>query len=256
MSDSGAKGKPKKKLPRKHGTRAKYIKEKCHCPRCREANNDYLAKRRSKKRADAAKVPTGSNLTTAQKSIRDSLIVSRRNQGWSFEKIGKEVKLGVRATEMAYERKLASMESVLEVDARKIVERLITEIQFSVGDLEQIALAAIEAGNTASAVSAKRAANEARERLQNLLQTTGVLPHDLGTIKHQLEFRVVVVEIVKLVHTFVGEIEAIALPEDKRPEVLKAAGKLTTGLEQLDEQPSANGGDDGTAEKETAATAS
>lgn len=235
-------GKPQKKATRKppnHGTRSRYTKG-CRCPRCKKANRDYHAEKRAKTDKLAEKAPKGDKLNSAEMSVRDTLIVTRRAQGWSFEAIAKEVKLSRNATEAAYERKRASMTSLLELDAKKILEWLIEGLQFSIGDLEQLAVAAVEERNMPAAVSAKKAANEAREKLQDLLQTTGILPHDLGTFRHQFEFQVVVVEVVNLVHTFVGKIENLDLPKDAKPLVLEAADELKTGLEQLD----TNGGSD------------
>jgi hypothetical protein len=249
-----AAGKPAKKPARKstkkpapHGTRTRYVNEGCRCPRCKKANRDYAKKRRGRGDKLAEKVPKGAKLNSAELAVRDTLIVTRRAQGWSFEAIAKEVKLSRTATETAYERKRASMTSLLELDAKKILEGLIEGLQFSVGDLEQLAVAALEERNVSAAVQAKKAANEAREKLQDLLQTTGILPNDLGTIRHQIEFHVVVVEVVNLVHAFVGKIEAIDLPADVKPKVLGAADELRTGLESLDGgQPApTDGGSDG-----------
>lgn len=238
-----------KKKPAAHGTRTRYVNEKCRCPRCKKANRDYHAKHNSKTEKKAAAVPKGPHLNSAERSVRDTLIVTRRAQNWPWDAIAAEVKLGVPATKKAHARKIASMTSLMEVDATKILEGLVEGLQFSIGDLEQLAVAALEGGNVGAAVSAKKAANEAREKLQDLLQTTGLLPHDLGTIRHQIEFRAVVVEVVTLVHTFVSSIEALELPEDKRQPVIDLAGELTTGLEQLGE-PSTNGGSDGRSEED------
>lgn len=235
--------KPPKKLPA-HGTRTRYVNEKCRCPKCKKANRDYHAKLQGRKTKKAAKVPKGPKLNSAERSVRDTLIVERRGQDWPWEAIAKEVGLTIKATKEAHERKLASLSSMIEMDAAKILERLMEGLQFSIGDLEQMAVAALEERNVPAAVSAKKAANEAREKLQALMQTTGILPHDLGTIKHQIEFRVVVVEVVNLVHTFVGKIEALDLPDDQRERVQEAAGELTSGLENLDGSPSTNGGSD------------
>lgn len=234
-----------KKKPAAHGTRTRYVNEKCRCPRCKKANRDYHAKQRGKADKLSEKAPKGNKLNSAEISVRDTLIVTRRAQGWSFEAIAKEVKLSRTATETAYDRKRASMTSLLELDAKAILEGLIEGLQFSVGDLEQLAVAAVEERNMSAAVAAKKAANEAREKLQGILQTTGILPNDLGTIRHQIEFHVVVVEVVNLVHNFVGKIESIDLPKGARPKVLEAADELRAGLEQLDgNTTSTNGGSD------------
>lgn len=245
--------KKSQKKPAAHGTRTRYVNEKCRCPRCKKANRDYHAKLEAKKRKATKDVPRGPKLNATEQSIRDTLIVTRKAQNWPWEAIAKEVGLSKSATEAAYRRKLESMPSLLELDAKKILEGLIEGLQFSIGDLEQLAVASVEERNMPAAVSAKKAANEAREKLQTLLQTTGILPHDLGTFRHQFEFRVVVVEVVNLVHTFVQRIEAIDLPEDKRPLVQEAAGELTAGLEQIDGSPPSANGDSDVRPQETAA---
>lgn len=258
VKPKAAKAKPKakrgkpagktKKPEARHGTRARYVNYECRCPKCKKANRDYVATRRSKIETKAKKAPKGKHLTAAERSIRDSLIVTRKAQNWPWAAIAKEVGIGVEATKKAHAEKKATMGHFMETDAAKIIERLMEGLEFSIGDLEQLAVASLEERNMSAAVSAKRAANEAREKLQNLMQTTGILPNDLGVIKHQLEFRVIVVEIVELVHTFVGNVEPLlpALPEDKRATFQQATAALTTGLERLDGTPvPTNGGSDG-----------
>lgn len=255
---AASKGKKPRQKEAAHGTRARYVNYKCRCPKCKKANNDYHAKReRRDPDAKAKKAPKGPKLNAAERSMRDTLIVTRRAQNWPWAAVAAEAEVSESAAKDAYKKKIASMSSLMEQEAKKILEGLIQGLQFSIGDLEQLAVAAIEERNVSSAVQAKKAANEAREKLQSLLQTTGILPHDLGTFRMQFEFQVIIVKVVDLVHTFVGQIEAIDLPKDKRPQVLDATKELTMGLEQLDSGNgiSTNGGSDGRSQGELAGAA-
>lgn len=238
-----AKPKGNAKPKPRHGTRSRYVKHKCRCNACRAANANYTKRLKAERAMAEKKVPRGPKLSAALQSQRDALIVTRRAQSIPWGAVASEVGLSISATEAAYRKRLEAMDSLLEVNAQIILEALINGLQMSIGDLEQLALAAIEERNVPAAVGAKRAANEAREKLQGLLQSTGILPHDLGVMRHQFEAHVFIRKIVVFVEAFIGEINDLELPKDKRPAVIEATARLSKGLDDIG--ASTNGDSDG-----------
>lgn len=243
---AASKAKPKSKPKTyKHGTIQKYRKEQCRCELCKKANTAYHRKKR-RERAEKSKAvtKTGASLSAARRSLRDTQIVQRRIQDWPWDAVAKEAKLSVQATKEAHNRKIAEMRGILQQDPVVILEGLVNGLVASVGDLEQLAVAAADGGQVNSAISAKRAANEAREKLQTLLQDTGNLPRDLGALSVQIEVDVVVKEIVGFVFGFIAQVEQLELPKGARQPVLSAAGQLKANLEQIGAGDQ-NGGSDG-----------
>jgi hypothetical protein len=202
------------------------------------------AGKRSAKRAKATKAKArGPRLTAAAQSIRDTLIVARKHQEWPWEAIAKEAGISVSATKKAYYSRRAASENLLEQDPIEIIRMLVEGLQLSIGDLEQLAVAGMEERNLAVAVGAKKGANDARGKLQDLLQSVGVLPHELGTLRWHVEFRSVVVQLVDTVDGFVKTIEGLKLPKAKRDEVVAAAVAVRDDLEGMGTVPDLNGGD-------------
>lgn len=202
------------------------------------------AGKRSAKRAKATKGKArGPRLTAAAQSIRDTLIVARKHQNWPWEAIAKEAGISVSATKKAYYSRRDASENLLEQDPIDIIRMLVEGLQLSIGDLEQLAVAGMEERNLAVAVGAKKGANDAREKLQDLLQSVGVLPHELGTLRWHVEFRSVVVKLVDTVDGFVKAIETMKMPKDLRDQIVGEAKKARTELEGMGTMPELNEGD-------------
>lgn len=232
-SSGGRKRAPTKRSPAKKAPASKG-KTKAKAP-----------KRKAAKKKAVGKAPRarGPRLTAAQQSIRDTLIVARKHQAWPWEAIAKEAGISVSATKKAYYNRLKASENLLEEDPIKIIRMLVEGLQLSIGDLEQLAVAGLEERNLAVAVGAKKGANDAREKLQDLLQSVGVLPHELGTLRWHVEFRSVVVQLVDTVDGFVQTIEGLKLPKAKREEIVTAAKTVRGELESMGATPQLNGGD-------------
>lgn len=236
--------KPQAKRKRKrrrvqHGTRSAYVNDRCRCDRCRAANAKWHAERREK----APRDKPGQAVLSAQRSARDTLIVARKAQGWPWSSIAKEAGLKIKAAENAYRARVKDMDQLLEQDAIEILNSLVQGLMLSIGDLEQLSVAALEDRNVSAAVGAKRGANDAREKLQNLLQTSGLLPQDLGTIRLEVDFRVFVKAMFDSVGEFVLQVQSLNLPPKQAQRVLAAADTVNERLLALGEgNPTTNGG--------------
>jgi hypothetical protein len=177
-------------------------------------------------------------LTAAQRSVRDTLMLTRRIQGWDWPEIMAEA--GIKRKQTAEElvkAKRESMPKLLDRDEVEIIENLILELQVSIGDFEKIANAALAGNNLNVAVGAKARADDSREKLRELLQSVGALPHDLGTMTHIIDIRAIVVEINSVVEGFVDVVRALPLPDDQRGLVIEAAEKVAGRLDDIASSP-------------------
>lgn len=228
----------RKKAPAKQSPATKKASRKATKKAVKKA-----AKRAAKRSSTTKAKASGPRLNAAKQSVRDTLIVARRHQNWPWEAIAKEAGISVSATKKAYYARRAVGENLLEEDPIEIIRMLVEGFQLSIGDLEQLAVAAVEQKNLPAAVGAKKGANEARGKLQDLLQSVGVLPHELGTLRWHVEFRSVVVQLVDTMDGFVKTIEGLKLPKDKREQVIEAAAKVRDDLEGMDTMPKVGEGD-------------
>jgi hypothetical protein len=180
-----------------------------------------------------------SRLSAARQSMRDTLMLTRvESQGWTIREAAAEAGLTEKAAKNALKKKREAIgDSLLDEDMVSIVESLIRQWQASIGDYEKLAVAAMDNNHPAVAVGAKKGADGAREKLTELLQAVGGLPHDLGTVTHTIEIRAVVMKINTLVEGFVGEIMNLDLAEKDRKPIVLAAGELTQGLDAISSSP-------------------
>lgn len=233
----------RKKAPAKRSSSTKKAPKKATRKPSKKTTTKKAGKAAAKRAGTTKAKAKGPRLKAAQQSVRDTLIVARKHQGWPWEAIAKEAGISVSATKKAYTARRATSENLLEEDPIDIIKMLVEGLQLSIGDLEQLAVAAVEQNNVAAAVGAKKAANDGREKLQDLLQSVGALPHELGTLRWHVEFRSVVVQLVDTVDGFVTAIEGLKLPKGAREEVVGLASKMRGELEGMGTMPQANGGD-------------
>jgi hypothetical protein len=168
-------------------------------------------------------------LTLPEKSLRDSLILQRRAQGWAWAEIAAEAGLTVGGAQRAFRAKRAILPQLLSQDPMEVVEQMIEGFQASIGDHEKMA-AAFASINPGAAVSAKRGADEARRNLLFLLQSIGFLPHELGTIRWLVESRQVVEVIVAQLVSFESTLKDLDMPDDSRKVIEEGAGTLRAAL--------------------------
>lgn len=231
---AGKKASPKKQATRKTG---------------RQSTAQRAAKAREKAEAAASKVstpkPATKRMSAAQQSVRDSLMLTRKLQGFSFTEIAAEFGVTKRTVELSIRHKREASEMLLDKDVVEIVEGMIEELQAAAVDFEKIALAAMQEQVLTAAIGAKKGAIDARHELRELLQSVGALPHDLGTVHHIVDIRAVVVQINENVEKFVAVVEEVDLPKEARGKVLSAAKHVSGTLDQIAEAPHAVGASNG-----------
>jgi hypothetical protein len=197
------------------------------------ATKTRAAKGKGSKQAAARRGAPGRK-SAAEQALRDTLMVAREHQDWSIEKIAAEAGLSVPGARKAIAGKKKAMAAAMPLsqDPMKIVTAVIEGYQSSIVDFEVMAHE-YSVKNPSAAVGAKKAANETRERLTELLQAIGHLPHELGTLRWVAEVNVVVEQFVSIIEVFEARIVEMKLPKAKREGVLDAAGDVRRSLEQV-----------------------
>lgn len=189
----------------------------------------------------------GARLNAAQQNLRDTLIVVRVGQDWEWEAIAEEAGISVSQCQRAYKAKRNAMPDLMSMDPLDIVRELVEGFQLSITDFEAMASAYV-VDNPPAAVGAKKAANGARADLAALLQATGQLPHELGTLRHVVELRAVVGQIVTVVAGFEAKVKRMKLDPAQKRRVVKAASETRKELESIAgtarevDQPADSGG--------------
>lgn len=195
------------------------------------------------KRGEKKPAPSGSRLGAAQQAQRDSLMIARLAQNWTWPAIAAEAGISVDAAKKAVKARQENAPLALKEDPVKIVEDVMTGYQLSVGDLEAMASAALHDNNVAAAVGAKKAADDVREKILLLLQMTGRLPQELGALRHLIDIRAIAVRMLDTMDEFERRILEMDLNAKQRKEVSKNVLVVRStfheliGLQEEEERP-------------------
>lgn len=171
-------------------------------------------------------------MTAVKQANRDTLMMTLRVQGWTDSEIAEEFGLTASAVHKAIKKKREAMPDLLDLDPVEIIRSLVEGFQASVADFEKMAYNYAD-DHPSAAVGAKRAADEARRNLAGLLQTTGTLPHDLGQVRHLVEVRVAVIEIVDSIKSFREVVASTKLPAQSKRAIEGAAEEVTETLHRV-----------------------
>lgn len=142
------------------------------------ADADVEAEKKGRKKINHLALP--------QRYARDSLIVQRVAEGVSFEQIGEEVDLTTRQVRNIAKQISSARElTLLKKDPLDIVEWMLEEHLRSFQGHR--AKAMISTGPEYT--TAMKAADASMERIMKILQATGKLPRELGTLRYIVDFR-------------------------------------------------------------------
>lgn len=206
------------------------------------------AKRKAAKRADnqarhrgqKGKAPpasaAGKRLSAARQALRDQLMVQRVAEDWPWEAIAAEAGISVAAARKAVAKRIADAPLNLKSDPVEVVERIFEGYQLSIGSFQALSAAAAESNNLAASVGALKGANDAREKLLALLQATGRLPQEMGTLRHLIDIRAIAVRMLDVMEDFERDmVLALGLQEDeeRREAARAAAGKVRATFAEL-----------------------
>jgi hypothetical protein len=219
-----------KKAPAKKATTPRKPRAdtgKAHASRRRTAAVAAAAKDKAPKAVGA---PRGGRLPAAQQAIRDSLMIQRLAQGWPWESIAEEAGISVTSAKKAVAARQDSAPLRLNMDPVEVIERVAEGYQLSIGDLEAVAYEAMKANNLTAAVGAKKAANDAREKLLAVFQATGRLPQELSQLRHLIDVRQIAVQMMDTMDVFERDIEvAKTMPPEEQTRILADAADRVRG---------------------------
>lgn len=160
--------------------------------------------------AEARGRTKGGRLRAAQKAMRDALIVQRVRESWTWAMIAEEAGIKPRQCQRVWES-FRDGPGPLDIDPVSYVEELAMGYRISVG---QFTALAANADNTAAAVGALKGANDAREKLLALVQSVGVVPEDLGTLKLHRDVQTVALTMLDAMAEFeAGRLDAEAVQD-------------------------------------------
>ena len=185
------------------------------------------------------KVPTGRRLTAAEQGLRDAAMVEARVRGDTWAEISKKYGISTTGARNAVKARREAMPDLMTMDSTELVEEIIFGWQISIGNYERMALELFET-NPGAAVAAKRGADEARKQLTNLLQATGKLPRELGTLRYHFEVQTLAITIQENLDGFQKQVaagvEQLDLPKAKMTRLRKlieeARAPLNTHLKE------------------------
>jgi hypothetical protein len=135
-------------------------------------------------------------LTPAARIVRDGLIVRRRAQGWPLRAIAEEAGLSERHVTNIIKQAAQDSEtsSLLKQDPIQVIEWALDEHQRTYDAYSSVAA---DAGNDQVLMQALRSREQSLDRIVKLLQATGKLPKELGTLRQVIDFRGIAQEMVR-----------------------------------------------------------
>lgn len=124
---------------------------------------------------------SGQRLPAAKALMRNELIIQRRLvDKWSWPRIAEEAGVNERRCRKIFAEAEEQPSGLLDQRPTAIIEEWLRGYRRSIVQFDAMAAGA---DNTAAAVGAVKAANQARDSIILLLQAVGHVPHDLGRIK-------------------------------------------------------------------------
>jgi hypothetical protein len=182
-------GRPKTRAKREAAGKAKKPPARKAAAKKAPAKKAPAAAKKKAGTGGGGKTPSGPRLNAAAAGLRDSLMVARSVQGWTWPEIAEEAGISVRQAQRAVEERRKATPISINMDPAKVIEQAFEGFMLSVADFERLAAEAGKRDWLAVAVGAKKGANEAREKALALLQVVGRLPEDLSDLRHLIDLR-------------------------------------------------------------------
>lgn len=194
--------------------------------------------------AELAKAPSGSKLSAAHQQLRDTRMLVRYAQGWTWPMIAAEAGMTLSGAKRAVRARRENAPIVLSIDPAKIIEDMAEQLTLSIGDFEAMA-AAFLGTNPNAAIGAKRSANDAREQLLRLIQATGRLPQELGALRHLIDLRAIGIRMLDAVDGFERRVNDLEVDAATRRELTASALEVRSTFYDLigldDDEPASLG---------------
>lgn len=145
-----------------------------------------------------AKLPRDENgltETESKRQERNDQIIGLSARGVSERQIA--ATFGVERTTVQRVKRewRASAPTLRNADPLEIIDEMLIGFQ---ADLEELAFLSASAKSDNARIGAINARMVAREKIMHLLQSTGVLPHDLGKLKIEVDVRYIAARLVAI----------------------------------------------------------
>jgi hypothetical protein len=130
---------------------------------------------------------SGRNVTSAQRCLRDSAIVSAAQAGYTQKEIAEDYGLTERQVRRVLSER-AKVPRLLDEAPGQVLDDMVANYRQMIATLDAMALRYAES-HPHAALGAERAAMDARERLMELLTRLGHMPADLGLFRAESVLR-------------------------------------------------------------------
>lgn len=165
--------------------------------------------------------------TAAEQAARNEEIVAAKMRGMSCTALARTYGLSrQRITQICAEYREASP-SLRAKDPAEIVDELLEGYQ---ADIEELVILAATTQADSVRVAAIKSRMDARGKIADLLQEAGVLPHDLGQIKVEIDARMTAVRVLSILkqHNVSGDVRDALL------DAMMERGELEAGDDVID----------------------
>jgi hypothetical protein len=159
-------------------------------------------------------------MNARDKTARDNEIVTARMRGMSWAAIGATFDLSERQCQKVLEDYRASHPRLRERDPVEIVDDMLDRYEAA---QEELALLSATTRHDATRVGAIRTRLDALAAQANLLMLVGVLPRDLGVLRHDIDVRALAGEMVAVLTKF-------EVPAEARRALLDALSTRRNGV--------------------------
>lgn len=132
-------------------------------------------------------------MNTAERQQRNEMIVSMRARGVSERQVAQTLNIDRTTVQRVMKEWKAANPTLRSQDPLDIIDEMLIGFQ---ADLEELALLSVTAKTEAARVGAINARMAARDRIIGLLQSTGVLPNDLGKLSVEIDVRYIAARVV------------------------------------------------------------
>lgn len=140
-----------------------------------------------------------------ERQIRNDQIVAMKARGMTYEQIAAVVDMSRRQVQNIMQAWRDTQPKLRTQDPLDIIDEMLEGYQ---ADLNELATVGQATKNDAVKVGAVNSRMAARDRIIALLQTTGVLPHDLGKLKVEIDIKYISTRLVAVLNKYDVPIEA------------------------------------------------
>ena len=132
-------------------------------------------------------------LNHPERQQRNDMIVAMRARGVSERQVAQTLNVDRTTVQRVMKEFRAMNPTLRNADPLEIIDEMLGGLQ---ADLEELATLSVTAKSDNARVGAINARMAARDRIISLLQTTGVLPHDLGKLSVEIDVRYIAARVV------------------------------------------------------------